>query len=85
MAKSERQPKVGDIVVYSSHEDDSDVRQNYQSVAAAIVSAVFPQEAEAPDTLVNIRVLPDGPKTLWRQSVKYSKDKEGHTWHWPED
>ena len=75
MAKKERKPKVGDVVLYYPHESDKTAFSNgHPGPIAAIITRVWS------DTTVNLKIIPDCGAVEDRSSVTFGTSK--YNWSW---
>jgi hypothetical protein len=73
-------PTIGRIV----HVPMDPAENNGSTIAPAVITRVWT------DTMVNVRILADGPDTPWRTSVAYVEQlpepdgtSPAHVWAWP--
>ena len=71
-------PTVGRIVYYYPTKEEQELMNNYQTVAPAIITAVWS------DSCVNLKVMYDGNFNAWKTSVYQSLNKAPSSWNWPE-
>lgn len=77
-------PTIGRVVIYNTTEEDRENMSNntfcnVQMQVPAIIVAVWGKEE---NSLVNLQVICDGEKFMWKTSVSLGEN-EGN-WNWPE-
>lgn len=82
--KSPKAYSIGRTVLYTpTEEDQTKVQGNRAVVLPATIVATWEHTSYENDE-VNLKVLTDGEKDLWRTSVPYDETGAPGTWKWPE-